>query len=165
MSTLHSLIDKNFFHPHYGRLLYHRDSPKAGALHYSVQLNDSESLGWQPIHHSRQQDIGRVEIWQVDWNRFQPAQWVMHLEKVQIKKALHLSVNQFHEKWQYQLFRFNCEHWARLVTTGDCRCYQIQEFKKLQQIPIVGGVIVGIAGVATGAWEHNGYAQELIVKL
>ncbi|MGD1712835.1 hypothetical protein [Dapis sp. BLCC M172] len=87
-----------------------------------------------------------------------------HLEKEKIQKALHVSVPNFHENWQYELFRFNCEHWARLVTTGDCRCHQITEFKKLQEIPVVGVAIVGIAGVVTGAWEHNNYAQELIEK-
>ncbi|MBD1867826.1 hypothetical protein H6F95_11055 [Cyanobacteria bacterium FACHB-471] len=162
MQSLHSLIDGNFSHPKYGRLLHCCDSQNPSILHYSVQLNDSESLAWEPIYCNRQKDIGRVAIWQVDWSRFQPAKWVKHLEKEQIKKALHISVNQLHEHWQYELFRFNCEHWARLVTTGDCRCFQIQEFKKLQHIPAMGIVVVGIAGLITGAWEHNGYAQELI---
>ncbi|MEM1168095.1 MAG: hypothetical protein AAGJ08_03130 [Cyanobacteria bacterium P01_H01_bin.35] len=68
---------------------------------------------------------------------------------------MHISVAQFHENWQYELYRFNCEHWARLVTTGDCRCFQITEFKKLQKIPVVGVAIVGIAEIVTGAWEHT----------
>ena len=161
---LHSLIDNNFFHPEYGRLLYHRDLQNPNILHYSVQLNNSESLAWEPSHSDRQKDTGRLAIWYIDWERFQPAQWVTHLEKEQIKKALHVSLAQLHENWQYELFRFNCEHWARLVTTGDCRCYQITEFKKLQKMPVVGVLIVGVSGIVTGAWEHNGYAQELIEK-
>ncbi|MCY7276628.1 MAG: hypothetical protein LH702_23560 [Phormidesmis sp. CAN_BIN44] len=129
-----------------------------------MQLNDLESLAWEPTHCDRQKDIGRVAIWRIDWNRFQAAKWVKHLEKEQIKKALHISVDQFHEHWQYELFRFNCEHWARLMTTEDCRCFQIKEFTRLQQIPIMGIIVVGVAGVITGAWEHNGYAQKLIEK-
>ena len=162
MSTLHSLIEENYSHPQYGCLLPHRDSQNPSILHYSVQLNDLDSLAWEPIHCDRQKDTGRVAIWHIDWNRYKYAKWVKHLEKDQIKKNLHISIDQFHERWQYQLFRFNCEHWARLVTTGDCRCYQIKEFKRLQQIPIVGVVVVGAAGIVTGAWEHNGYAQQLI---
>ena len=164
MSNLCALINNNFFHPEYGRLLYHHDLQNPNILHYSVQLNNSESLAWEPIHSDRQKDRGRLAIWYIDWERFQPAQWVTHLEKEKIQKAMHVSVAQFHENWNYELFRFNCEHWARLVTTGDCRCYQITEFQKLQKIPVVGAVIVGVAGVVTGAWEHNGYAQELIEK-
>ncbi len=164
MAKLHSLINKNYSHPKYGRLLHHRESQNPIALHYSVQLNDSESLAWEPVHSNRQQDTGRLAIWRIDWNHYQPAKWVKHLEKDRVKKALHISVDKFHKHWRYELFRFNCEHWARLVTTGDCRCYQIKEVKKLKKIPIIGVITVGIAGVATGAWEHNGYAQKLIQK-
>lgn len=165
MSTLHSLIDSNFAYPEYGRLLHHRDSQNPSILHYSVQINDSDSLAWEPVHCDRQKDTGRVVIWQIDWNRFQPAKWVKHLEKEQVRAAMHISVDQFHKNWQYELFRFNCEHWARLVSTGDCRCFQIQEFKKLQQIPLVGIIVVSVAGAFTGAWEHNGHAQEVMEKV
>jgi hypothetical protein len=161
MSFLHDLIDRNYWYPEYGRLLHHRDLHNPKILHYSVQLNDRESLAWEPIHRNRQKDTGRLAIWQIDWHRFQPAQWVTHLPKPQIQAAMHVSIARFHDRWQYELFRFNCEHWARLVTTGECCCYQIKEFKQWQQVPILGVLIVGVAGVVTGAWEHNGYAQEL----
>ena len=48
------------------------------------------------------------------------------------------------------------------MSTGDCICYQIAEVKKLQQIPILGVLIVGVAGIVTGAWDRNGYAQEIV---
>ncbi len=57
-------------------------------MHYSVQLNNSESPAWEPIRSDRQKDTGRLAIWYIDWERFQPAKWVTHLEKEQIKKAL-----------------------------------------------------------------------------
>jgi len=164
MSWLHSLIDSNFYHYDYGRLLYHHDFANPNILHYSVQLNDTESLAWEPINGSRQKDPGRLSIWYIDWHRFEPAKWVQHLPKEQIKSAMHASVTQFHENWQYELFRFNCEHWARLVTTGDCCCYQIKEFKKWQKVPVLGIILVGIAGAATGAWDYNGYAREAIAQ-
>jgi hypothetical protein len=162
MSSLHDLIDRNFSQPDYGRLLHHLDRNNPKILHYSVQLNDRESLAWEPIHGDRQKDLGRLAIWPIDWHRFQPAQWVTHLPKTQIQAAMHGSIDRFHEQWQYELFRFNCEHWARLVTTGDCCCYQIKEFKHWQRVPILGNIVVGIAGIVTGAWEQNGYAQSSI---
>jgi hypothetical protein len=159
MSWLHSLIDENVAHPAYGTLLHHPDLQNPNILHYSVQLNDYDSLAWEPIHPDRQKDTGKLAIWTIDWNRFEPAKWVNHLPKDRIKQFMHLSVEQFHENWQYELFRFNCEHWARLVATGDCRCSQIQAFKEWQRVPVVGPIVVGVAGIVTGAWDHNGYAQ------
>jgi hypothetical protein len=164
MSYLHNLINNNFHHPDFGKLLHHRDLRNPNILHYSVQINDWESLAWEPIRSDRQKDIGRLAIWSIDWQRFQTAKWIFYWEKERIKQALHISVAEFHERWQYELYRFNCEHWARLVATGDCCCYQISDFKKLQKIPVLGMFIVGIVGCATGAWERNGYAQESIAK-
>jgi hypothetical protein len=161
MQNFHELIDSNSFHPYYGRLLQHRDLNNPNIFHYSIQLNDRDSLAWEPVRAGKAKDTGRLSIWPIDWNRFQPDR-SPHSQREQIDKALHLSVKEFHENWHYELYRFNCEHWARLVSTGDCRCYQIAEFKKLQEIPVLGFLIVGMAGLVTGAWEHNGYAQKVI---
>ena len=163
MQNLHELIESNRFHPDYGRLLQHRDLNNPNIFHYSIQLNDRDSLAWEPIHPGKGKDTGRLAIWQIDWSRFKPditASW----QRTKIHRALHLSIQEFHENWQYDLYRFNCEHWARLVSTGDCHCYQIAEVKKLQQIPVLGLLIVGIVGTITGAWEENGYAQQLIAE-
>ncbi len=163
MQDLYQLINNNFSHSYYGRLLQHRDRLDPNTLHYSIQLNDTDSIAWEPTHGGREKDTGRLAIWSIDWQRFQADQ-AKHWRKEQIHNALHLSLKEFHENWHYELYRFNCEHWARLVSTGECRCYQIAEFKKLQQIPVFGLLVVGIAGAATGAWEHNGYAQEVVEK-
>lgn len=163
MPSLHNLIDSHLSHPHYGRLLQHRDLHDSNTLHYSVQLNDSESLAWEPVRSGKQKDTGRIAIWSIDWNRFQPDQ-ARHWEREQINQALHVSMKEFHENWHYELYRFNCEHWARLIATGDYRCYQIADFKKLQKILVLGFLVVGVAGAVTGAWEHNGYAQEVVER-
>jgi hypothetical protein len=163
MQNLYELIDSNRSQPHYGRLLQHRDLDNHSIFHYSVQLNDRDSLAWEPIHAGKEKDTGRLAIWSIDWNRFRPDQ-TPHWQREQIDQALYSSVREFHENWHYELYRFNCEHWARLVSTGDCRCYQIAEVKKLQEIPVLGHLIVGVAGAITGAWEHNGYAQKVIVE-
>ncbi len=163
MQNFHNLIDSNLAHPDYGRLLQHRDRNNPNILHYSIQLNDWDSLAWEPICVGKEKDTGRLAVWQIDWNRFRVDQ-TRSQNREQVNRSMHVSVNEFHKKWQYELYRFNCEHWARLVSTGDCRCYQIAEFKKLERIPVLGIFIVGIAGTVTGAWEHNGYAQEVIER-
>jgi hypothetical protein len=33
----------------------------------------------------------------------------------------------FHNKWHYGVQGWNCEHWARLVVTGNPICYQTKE--------------------------------------
>jgi hypothetical protein len=161
MESLHALIDNNLAHPNYGRLLQHRDRYNPKIFHYSVQLNDVDSLGWEPIHGGKEKDTGKLTVWPIDWDRFQVDR-TLSQSRDRVRQAMYVSVQEFHEKWQYELYRFNCEHWSRLVSTGDCRCYQIAEVQKLERIPVVGLLIVGIAGAVTGAWQHNGYAQEVI---
>ncbi|WP_293147488.1 MULTISPECIES: hypothetical protein [unclassified Microcoleus] len=85
-------------------------------MHYSVQINDWESIGWKPIHSNSKKNTARLAIWQIDWDRFQTAKWILYREKERINQALHISVAEFHERWQYELYRFNCEHWARLFS-------------------------------------------------
>jgi hypothetical protein len=66
MSNLHDLIARNCSHHHYGRLLQHRDRHNPNIFHYSVQLNDRESLAWEPIHSDKAKDTGRLAIWPID---------------------------------------------------------------------------------------------------
>lgn len=99
MPEFHYLIDNNLHYSHYGRLLQSRDLHNPNTLHYSVQLNDLDSLAWEPVHSGKEKDTGRLEIWPIDWNRFQPTQ-VRHQEKEDINRALHVSVEEFHERWQ-----------------------------------------------------------------
>jgi hypothetical protein len=44
MQNLYHLIDSNRAHPHYGRLLQHRDCNNPNILHYSIQRNDRDYL-------------------------------------------------------------------------------------------------------------------------
>ena len=106
MQNIHILIDSNLSHPDYGRLLQHRDRNNPNILHYSVQLNDWESLAWEPIHDGKEKDTRRLAVWQIDWNRFQVDQ-TRQQRQDRINRALHVSVGEFHEKWQYELYRFN----------------------------------------------------------
>ncbi|MBD1900889.1 hypothetical protein NDI44_04080 [Trichocoleus sp. DQ-A3] len=51
-----------------------------------------------------------------------------------INECQRQTVRSLSPKTPHIIYRLNCDHWARLVTTGDYRCYQIAEFKKLQQL-------------------------------
>ena len=88
----------------------------------------------------------------------------MHLEREWIARALHRSIDVFHDRWHYEFFRFNCEHWARLVTTGVCRCHQIENYLELvkSRHPVMGDWAVKMLEMVTGAWEYNEYAQREI---
>ncbi|MCC3410927.1 MAG: hypothetical protein JGK24_19675 [Microcoleus sp. PH2017_29_MFU_D_A] len=81
---IHNLINNNFHHPDFGKLLYHRDIHNPNILHYSVQLNDWESIAWEPIHSNRQKDTARLAIWQIDWDRFQTAKWILYRNTVDL---------------------------------------------------------------------------------
>ncbi len=51
----------------------------------------------------RQKDTGRIATWSIDWHRFKPDQ-TQHRQKEQINKALHVSVKEFHQNWDYKLY-------------------------------------------------------------
>lgn len=159
---LHSIIDKNRSHLKFGRLLYQRDSHNHLIFHYAVQLNTSQCLAWGPVHSNRPKDKGKITVQRISKKRFRSAKRVDYLEKDKIQQFLHISVDKFHKRWKYELLRFNCEHWARLITSGDCRCKQIKHFKRIRKTPIIGGIVVFAAKKITGAKERNRSAQKLI---
>jgi len=105
MQNFQQLIDSNIAHPHYGRLLQHRDRNDPNTFHYSVQLNDLDSIAWEPMNAERQKDTGRIATWSIDWHRFKPDQ-TQHRQKEQINKALHLSMKEFHENWDVRSVSF-----------------------------------------------------------
>ena len=60
MLDLHALIKNNREYPYYGSLLQHHDLQNPKILHCSVQLNDYDSLAWEPINPGREKDAGRL---------------------------------------------------------------------------------------------------------
>ena len=105
MQNFQQLIDSNIAHPHYGRLLQHRDRNDPNTFHYSVQLNDLDSIAWEPMDAGKEKDTGRLAVWAIDWNRFQIDQ-AQHRQRKQINEALHVSMKEFHENWDVRAISF-----------------------------------------------------------
>lgn len=123
--------------------------------HPSVQINNDLSLGWEPKTGAGHKDVGVIKIWRAVWdgpNPWRAAKHVCYWEKANIFQALHASIDLLHEKWEYDLWKFNCEHWARGMVTGEFKCLQLEN--------AVGRVFnwLGMCGI------NNNEAQALIVK-
>jgi len=52
---------------------------------------------------------------------------VHYLALAEIYRNLLASVAAFHHLWRYGIHGWNCEHWARLVATGDPVSYQVAQ--------------------------------------
>jgi hypothetical protein len=52
---------------------------------------------------------------------------MVHLPLPEISDNLIASATAFHRKWLYWVHGWNCEHWARLVTTGEAKSYQVRK--------------------------------------
>ncbi len=123
---LHDLINQNKDHPYFGTLLLHWNP--SYVCHPSVQLNENFSLGWEPVSPGVDNDLGWINVWKAVWDG--PSPWkaaadVKYWGKDKTLQALHASVDIFHEKWEYDLGIFNCEHWARGVVSGEFRSLQL----------------------------------------
>lgn len=116
---------------------------KQRVTHYSIALSDNWLISWIPANSRFACDSGTFKIYPLasDW---EVAKWVHYLDKADIKENLMRSIDVFHQKWNYFFFNWNCEHWARLVSTGDPICYQIPD------CPIIGTL---------GVWRRNHYAS------
>ena len=93
--------------------------------HYSVALSSHTAMAWGGVELGSKGCLVTHDI----GPEFSDTQWVMHLPLDDIKRNLLGSVAAFHnETWLYSLIGWNCEHWARLVTTGEPICYQVRDF-------------------------------------
>jgi hypothetical protein len=124
--------------PVFGRLIYQRDRYYLDLLQYAVQLDDDLAVCWRPTPHSL---LGQMRLEEISWRRYRPAKWVEELPQPEIFRALQWSVQVLHQRWNYSLFQFNNEHWARLVTTGLCHCYQTSALKAFQNSPGLSTVL------------------------
>ncbi len=109
--------------PGFGQLLYRRDRQFRGLLQYSVQLSETMAICWSPSG-AQDSSLGQFLLEPVSRHRCRPAQWLEPQPSDITLRRLQASVNTFHQKWDYRLFQFNSEHWARLVTEKDCSCFQ-----------------------------------------
>jgi hypothetical protein len=109
-------------------------SPRAGQLilrpetvwHYAVTLSDSHAVSWGPVMLRRWHALGQLEVHALE-DAFSTAVDVPYLAKPQIYANLLASVPAFHQIWHYGVHGWNCEHWARLVVSGDPISYQVAQ--------------------------------------
>jgi hypothetical protein len=123
--------------PVFGRLIYQRDRHCLDLLQYAVQLDDDLAVCWRPMPQS---SLGQMRLEEISWRRYRSAKWVEELPQPETLRALQWSVKSLHQRWTYNLFQFNNEHWARLVTTGLCHCYQTNALKALKALQDSSGL-------------------------
>ncbi len=97
-----------------------------GFWHYGVALSDNLAVSWGPIKASQVHNQGFLDVHECG-HEFRNAIQVPYLTKDEIFKSLIASVSAFHNKWDYGFQGWNCEHWARLVVSGQPISYQVKE--------------------------------------
>lgn len=97
-----------------------------GFWHYSVALSNTSAISWGPAQQLRPYAQGCLSIHHLD-QEFRDAIHVPYLSQDEILKNLIASVPAFHHQWQYGFQGWNCEHWARLVVSGQPISYQVQQ--------------------------------------
>jgi len=124
----HSLIDD--IHAH-----WRPASGQAGTLvqrydnffwHYGVALSSTHAISWGPQTTGNPHTLGQLVIHELG-PLFQDAIHVPYLKPTDILANLIASVPAFHLRWNYGFQGWNCEHWARLVVSGQPICYQVKE--------------------------------------
>lgn len=125
---LHHWIDSHQEDAEFGQLLYSRDRRFPSILQYSVQISTDLALCWTPITpHSIA--LGGFILEKIGPRRHRPAKWVERQPQSVIADILHRSIETFHQCWDYNLYQFNSEHWARLVVTGHCCSLQTEDLQ------------------------------------
>lgn len=97
-----------------------------GVWHFSVALSETFAISWGPSEASQPYHIGCFRVHSLG-SEFTDAVKVPYLSTDEILENLIASVSAFHSKWKYGVQGWNCEHWARLVVSGQPISYQIKE--------------------------------------
>lgn len=119
---LHDWVNRHQDRPQFGQLIYCRDRSAKDLLQYAIQLSETIALRWTPGHSS-----GILTLETVSRRQHRLAKWIEPQPQAAIAAALHCSIELFHQRWDYSPYVFNSEHWARLVTTGHCGSFQLDE--------------------------------------
>lgn len=94
--------------------------------HYGVTLSDTKAISWGPCTAPSLYDEGCLSVHDLS-DEFKDTIHVLYLSKHEIFKNIIASVFAFHTKWKYGVQGWNCEHWARLVVSGEPISYQVKE--------------------------------------
>lgn len=128
-NDLHRWIDQGQADAALGQLLYSRDRRFPNILQYSVQMSTDLALCWAPTTpHSTA--LGAFILEKIGPRRHRVAKWVDRQPQSIITDVLHRSIESFHRRWDYNLYQFNSEHWARLAVTGQCCSLQTEELQQ-----------------------------------
>jgi hypothetical protein len=121
--ALHDWVRHHQDDPWFGQLMYSRDLTLGGVLQYSVQISETIALRWTEGVGAE----GVLALEKVGRRQHRPAKWIESQPQAVIAAALHGAIDVFHQRWSYSLYRFNSEHWAKLIVTGQCGCDQTDE--------------------------------------
>jgi hypothetical protein len=112
-------------YPTTGGVFYRRFLPGGLISHFAVRVNEKNVIEWT------EREVGKPGFLRINSYRSESYEWPFHrvmdtnlLERQRIRKNITKSFNCFDQKWIYSLWGWNCEHWARLVTTGQPVSYQ-----------------------------------------
>jgi hypothetical protein len=122
-SALHDLVSQNQDNPCFGQLLYSCDRRFQGTLQYLVRLSETTAMCWTPTS-NQPVALGQLTVETLGQRRHRPSKWVEPQSAASMVDALHRSIRGLHRRCQYNLYQFNSEHWARLITTGQSYCFQ-----------------------------------------
>jgi hypothetical protein len=120
---LHDGVNLYQDHPLFGQLIYRRDRRCEDLLQYAIQLSDEVALRWRASDSS----TGALVLETISRRQHRPAKWVEPQPQSVITAALHSAIKIFHQQWAYSAYRFNSEHFARLIVTGHCGSFQMDE--------------------------------------
>jgi eukaryotic-like serine/threonine-protein kinase len=92
---------------------------RTAVWHYSVALSNRKAVSWcGELHQS-----GMLVVHDII-PEFTDTVNVVYMPKDRVLENVISSVSAFHNVWRYG-WGWNCEHWARLVTTGEPKSYQL----------------------------------------
>ncbi len=120
-----------------GRLIHHREHRKDSILHYHITISDTHCFNF---------GANGFAVFSIP----PQAKRARHIRLLPRKEVLDrcLIAYQLFKDWHYGILGWNCEHFARLVTTGKAISYQVKES-------------------SFGFLNHNGYhplAKEMMDK-
>jgi hypothetical protein len=97
-----------------------------GFWHYGVALSKNKVISWGPCEKGNPYCKGQLTVHGLEQS-FKDAIHVPYLKQADILQNLITSVPAFHHQWLYGFQGWNCEHWARLVVSGQPISYQVKE--------------------------------------
>jgi hypothetical protein len=121
--TLHDWVSHNHDNAYFGQLLYSCDRQFQGTLQYHVRLSETHAIRWAPSTHQTV-SLGQLTLDTLGQRRHRSAKWIEKRSSSSMADTLHRSIQRLHQHSQYDLYHFNSEHWARLITTGQGCCFQ-----------------------------------------